>query len=43
MTLQAPGIPFVWDYQNIVASDDVRLVQSAAFTTVDLSFTSLER
>jgi peptide/nickel transport system substrate-binding protein len=43
VTLQAPGIPFVWDYQNIVASDDVRLVQSAAFTTVDLSFTSLER
>jgi hypothetical protein len=38
----APVVPFVWDLQNVVASDDVRLVQNAAWTTPDLSFTSLE-
>jgi peptide/nickel transport system substrate-binding protein len=39
---QAPVVPFVWDLQNIVASDDVRLVQNDAWTTPDLNFTSLE-
>jgi peptide/nickel transport system substrate-binding protein len=43
VVLEAPVVPFVWDMQNMVASDDVRLVQNAAWTTTDLSFTSLER
>jgi peptide/nickel transport system substrate-binding protein len=41
VTLQAPGIPYVWDYENNVASRNVVLVQNLFATTVDLSHTSL--
>ena len=41
VTLQAPGIPFVWDYENMLASRNVRLVQNKYSTIVDLAHTSL--
>jgi peptide/nickel transport system substrate-binding protein len=38
---QAPAIPYMWDYQAVVASPDVRGVQSGYSTTWDWNFTSL--
>ena len=38
---QAPSIPYMWDYQAVVASPNVRGVQSGYSTTWDWSFTSL--
>ncbi len=41
VTEQAPAIPYMWDYQAIVASPNVRGVQSGYSTTWDLNFSSL--
>jgi peptide/nickel transport system substrate-binding protein len=38
---QAPSIPYMWDYQAVVASPNVRGVQSGYSTTWDWNFTSL--
>lgn len=38
---QAPSIPYMWDYQSVVASPNVRGVQNAYSTTWDWTFTSL--
>ena len=38
---QAPAIPYMWDYQTIVVSPNVRAVQSGYSTVLDFSFTSL--
>jgi peptide/nickel transport system substrate-binding protein len=38
---QAPAIPYMWDYQAVVASPNVRGVQSGYSTTWDWNFTSL--
>lgn len=38
---QDPSIPYMGDYQPVVASPDVRGVQSGYSTTWDWSFTSL--
>ncbi len=38
---QAPSIPYMWDYQAIVASPNVRGVQNGYSTTWDWNFTSL--
>jgi peptide/nickel transport system substrate-binding protein len=38
---QAPSIPYMWDYQSVVASPNVRGVQNAYSTTWDLTFTSI--
>jgi peptide/nickel transport system substrate-binding protein len=38
---QAPGIPYVWDFENMVASRNVKLVQNKYSTIVDLAHTSL--
>jgi len=38
---QAPAIVYMWDYQAVVASPNVRGVQSAYSTTWDWNFTSL--
>jgi peptide/nickel transport system substrate-binding protein len=38
---QAPAIPYMWDYQAVVASPNVRGVQSGYSTTWDWDFTSL--
>lgn len=38
---QAPSIPYMWDYQAVVASPDVRGVQNGYSTTWDWNFTSL--
>jgi peptide/nickel transport system substrate-binding protein len=38
----APAIPYMWDYQVVVASPNVRGVQSGYSTTWDWNFTSLE-
>jgi hypothetical protein len=38
---QAPAIPYMWDYQTIVASPNVRAVQNGYSTILDLNFTSL--
>ena len=38
---QAPSIPYMWDYEAIVASPDVRGVQNGFSHTWDWSFTSL--
>ena len=37
----APAIPYMWDYQSLVASPDVRGVQNGYSTTWDWNFTSL--
>jgi peptide/nickel transport system substrate-binding protein len=37
----APAIPYMWDYQSVVASPNVRGVQSGYATTWDWDFTSL--
>jgi len=37
----APAIPYMWDYQSVVASPNVRGVQSGYSTTWDWNFTSL--
>ena len=37
----APAIPYMWDYQSVVASPDVRGVQNKYSTTWDWNFTSL--
>jgi peptide/nickel transport system substrate-binding protein len=41
ITEQAPAIPYMWDYQSIVASPNVRGVQNGYSTTWDLNFSSL--
>ncbi len=38
---QAPSIPYMWDYQAIAASPNVRGVQNGYSTTWDWNFTSL--
>jgi peptide/nickel transport system substrate-binding protein len=38
---EAPSIPYMWDYQTVVASPNVRGVQSGYSTTWDWNFTSL--
>jgi peptide/nickel transport system substrate-binding protein len=38
---QAPVIPYMWDYQSVVASPNVRGVQNGYSTTWDWNFTSL--
>ena len=38
---EAPSIPYMWDYQSVVASPNVRGVQSGYSTTWDWNFTSL--
>jgi peptide/nickel transport system substrate-binding protein len=38
---QAPTIPYMWDYQALAASPNVRGVQNGYSTTYDWSFTSL--
>jgi len=38
---EAPSIPYMWDYQSVVASPDVRGVQNGFSQTWDWSFTSL--
>ena len=38
---QAPAITYMWDYQSVVASPNVRGVQNGYSTTWDLNFTSL--
>ncbi len=37
----APAIPYMWDYQSVVASPNVRGVQNKYSTTWDWNFTSL--
>ncbi|CAA9507230.1 MAG: Oligopeptide ABC transporter, periplasmic oligopeptide-binding protein OppA [uncultured Solirubrobacteraceae bacterium] len=39
---QAPSIPYMWDYQTVLASPNVRGVQNDYTTTWDLNFTSLK-
>jgi peptide/nickel transport system substrate-binding protein len=39
---QAPSIPYMWDYQAVVASPNVRGVQNGYSTTWDLNFTSIK-
>jgi peptide/nickel transport system substrate-binding protein len=41
VTEQAPAIPYMWDYQSIVASPNVRGVQNGYSTIWDLNFSSL--
>ena len=41
VTDQAPGIFYMWDYQSVVASPNVRGVQSGYSTTWDWNFTSI--
>ena len=38
---QAPAIPYMWDYQSLAISPNVRGVQSGTSTTWDWNFTSL--
>jgi peptide/nickel transport system substrate-binding protein len=38
---QAPSIPYMWDYQSIAASPNVRGVQNGYSTTWDWNFTSI--
>jgi peptide/nickel transport system substrate-binding protein len=38
---QAPAIPYMWDYQVVVASPNVRGVQNGYSTTWDWTFTSI--
>ena len=38
---QAPSITYMWDYQALAASPNVRGVQNGYSTTWDLNFTSL--
>ena len=38
---QAPAISYMWDYETMVASPNVRGVQNGWTTTWDLNFTSL--
>jgi len=38
---QAPTIPYMWDYQAVVVSPNVRAVQSGYSTTWDWNYTSL--
>ena len=39
---QAPSITYMWDYQAVVASPNVRGVQNGYSTTWDRNFTSLK-
>jgi peptide/nickel transport system substrate-binding protein len=41
ITEQAPALPYMWDYQVVVASPNVRGVQSGYSTTWDWNFTSM--
>jgi peptide/nickel transport system substrate-binding protein len=38
---QAPAIPYMWDYQHIAASPNVRGVQNGYSSIWDLNFTSI--
>ena len=38
---QAPAIPYMWDYQTVVVSPNVRGVQNGYSTILDFNFTSL--
>lgn len=38
---QAVGIPYVWDFEQVVGSKNVRVVQNQFWTVADLNFTSL--
>jgi peptide/nickel transport system substrate-binding protein len=38
---QAPGVPYMWDYQVVAASKNVRGVQNGYSTTWDWNFTSI--
>ena len=39
---QAPGVPYMWDYQVVATSPNVRGVQNGYSTTWDWNFTSLK-
>jgi peptide/nickel transport system substrate-binding protein len=39
---QAPGIPYVWDYEQVVGSKNVNVVQNLYSTLADLNYTSLK-
>jgi peptide/nickel transport system substrate-binding protein len=39
---QAPAIPYMWDYQSVVCSPNVRGVQNGYSTTWDWNYTSLK-
>jgi peptide/nickel transport system substrate-binding protein len=41
-TQQAPGIPYMWDYQSVAISPNMRGVQNAYSTTWDWTFTSVK-
>ncbi len=41
LTALAPSIPYMWDYQSLVASKNVRGVQNGYSTTWDWNFTSI--
>jgi peptide/nickel transport system substrate-binding protein len=41
ITEQAPALPYMWDYQVVVSSPNVRGVQSGYSTTWDWNFTSM--
>jgi peptide/nickel transport system substrate-binding protein len=41
LVADAPGIPYMWDYQTIVVSPNVRGVQNGYSTILDLNFSSL--
>ena len=41
ITEQAPAIPYMWDYQSLSASPNVRGVQNGYSTTWDWNFTSI--
>ena len=38
----APGIPYVYEYEQVIASKNVNVVQNLYTTLADLSFTSLK-
>jgi peptide/nickel transport system substrate-binding protein len=42
ITAQAPGIPYVWDYEQVVGSKNVNVVQNLYSTLADLNYTSLK-
>jgi peptide/nickel transport system substrate-binding protein len=41
ITLQAPGVPYVWDLESVVGSKNVRVIQNQFSTLADLNYTSL--
>jgi len=42
ITAQAPGIPYVWDFEQVVGSKNVNVVQNLYSTLADFNFTSLK-